>query len=487
MANAADAVPPTAPGSEIDVTPDQDGGIMKKILKEGKGECPQPGDQVFAHYTGTLEDGSKFDSSRDRGKLFDFTIGQGQVIKGWDLGFASMKKGEHAILTIKHEYGYGPSGSPPKIPGGATLIFDVELVKFGPKPKQKFEMTVQEKLEMAKELKAKGLEAYKAKDYDEAFEQWEEAVDYVQFAGDTATEEEAKAYSEIRLSLYLNMAQCALFKKDYPAVITATGTVLKEAPTNIKALYRRGVAYSAQANFEAAKTDLKKALQLDPANGPVKKEIQLLKKRILDSKAREKKTFGNLFERMGNGMYNDRKDPERVVGTLDHKDCPKVYFDIAVGDEAAKRVTMELWKDTVPKTAENFLQLCTGSKGYGYKGSTFHRIIKDFMIQGGDFTNGDGTGGKSIYGEKFNDENFSSKHTEPGLLSMANAGPNTNGSQFFITCKETPHLDGKHVVFGRVIDGMDVVRELESQETGAQDKPVNPCVIVDCGELNNEE
>ncbi|CAG9466964.1 unnamed protein product [Pedinophyceae sp. YPF-701] len=169
---------------------------------------------------------------------------------------------------------------------------------------------------------------------------------------------------------------------------------------------------------------------------------------------------------------------------------PVVFFDITIGDVPAGRIKMELWADVAPKTAENFRQFCTGEhrkangQPVGYKNCPFHRIIKDFMLQGGDFVKGDGTGAMSIYGTRFADENFTARHTGPGLLSMANSGPGTNGCQFFITCAKTDWLDGKHVVFGRVVgDGMLVVRKMENVACGQNNKPLMTVKIVECGEM----
>ncbi|KAF7366900.1 Peptidyl-prolyl cis-trans isomerase D [Mycena sanguinolenta] len=175
-------------------------------------------------------------------------------------------------------------------------------------------------------------------------------------------------------------------------------------------------------------------------------------------------------------------------------DRPLVYFDITVGGNPIGRIVFSLYADLVPRTAENFRALCTGEKGNGvqgkplhYKGATFHRVIKGFMCQGGDFTAGNGTGGESIYGVKFEDEGFPVNHTKPFLLSMANSGKDTNGSQFFITTQPTSHLDGKHVVYGEVIKGKSVVRQIENGPTSNGDVPVAPVVIADCGALSPDD
>jgi len=322
------------------------------------GKQPVASSPCSCHYAGRLIDGTEFDSSIKRGK--PTTFAPNQVIKGWTEAMQLMREGDKWELTIPPQLGYGSSGAGNRIPGGAVLIFEMEIL----------EVSDPQKMEV--------------------------------FGVDLAPFMDVK---------YL-MAGVAL----------------------IFFLFRAGSGGGASASGK--KVSLAEAS--DPSN-------------------------------------------------------PRVFLDIQIGDEDAGRVELELFAKIAPRTAENFRCLCTGEKGKGrsgkqltYKGSGFHRIIQGFMCQGGDFTAGNGTGGESIYGSKFEDEwtNGVIEHSVPNLLSMANAGPNTNGSQFFLTVARTPWLDGKHVVFGRVIKGEDVVKKMEAvgSSSGGTSKKV---VVADCGELEN--
>ncbi|TDH70882.1 uncharacterized protein CCR75_008734 [Bremia lactucae] len=460
-----------------------DGGVLKETYVEGTGDFPPAGNEIRAHYTGTLLDGTKFDSSRDRDAEFKFVLGKGNVIKAWDLAFASMKLGEKAILTCKPEYAYGSSGSPPKIPANATLKFDVELLGFDPKNKEMWEMDTKEKIAEANKRKAKGTEEFKSKMFDTAAATYSEAASYMEDMYDVA-DEDKKTMKQLQTTCFLNSAMAYIKAENYAEAVSVASKALSNDSSNVKALYRRGICRMHTNDLERAKEDLLAAFKIDPANRDVRRELDNLKKKTKEAREKEKSVFGGLFSKVS--MYDDKSTVEGEPA-LDPSN-PKVFFDIKIGGEDAGKIVMQLYEDVCPKTAENFRALCTGEKGncstgqpLHYKGNAFHRVIKGFMLQGGDFTRGDGTGGESIYGENFPDENFRLKHTDAGLLSMANSGPGTNGSQFFITTVPTPHLDGKHVVFGKVVEGLDVVKRIEGLETDKGDKPTLPVVIADCG------
>lgn len=464
-----DTSPPHTVGTDIDVS--SDGGVIKHVLVEGKGSRPPRGYEVEVHYVGKLEDGTQFDSSRDRDTSFRFVLGEGQVIKGWDLGVATMSVGEKSMLTIQSKYGYGEAGAGASIPPNATLKFEVELLSFRQKPKARWAMSVEEKIQAALDEKEKGNASFKKKNLSEAIAAYREGLCFLEHS-DQWSEQQQTQKASVEVSLHLNLSNCYLKTGEFAQAIDEASQALKLDEGNSKAWYRRGVARAAFGLLEEARTDFASAARLDPKNVEIRNELKKCKEKLEEVRKKEKSTFGAIFSKVA--LYDEK------VGIRNLDRCPRVFMDIRVGDQPAKRVVIALYEDTVPRTVENFRSLCVGDKNLTFKQNSFHRIIKGFMMQGGDIN---GKGGESIYGPQFDDEAFVDKHLHRGQLSMANAGPNTNSSQFFITFGPTPHLDGKHVVFGEVVEGLEVLDAAEEVPTDGSDKPEVPVVIEDCGAL----
>ncbi|CDR96173.1 peptidylprolyl isomerase, putative [Babesia bigemina] len=456
--------------NSIDLT--GDAGVVKTILQEAQSDdLPENGHEVEVHYTGKLESGIEFDSSRN--STFKFVLGEGSVIKGWDVGVASMKIGEKSLFVIQPEYGYGDAGAGSTIPPKAVLHFEIELINSRPKPKDCNDMTTDERIQEAANCKALGNSHFLKGKYRAAIDMYDDALRYLS-ERDEWSEEAVKVSDVTKLQCHLNLANCFLKTEEYNRAEYNATAALAIEPENVKGLYRRALARTKMGSFGEALIDLTQILKRDSKNADAVNLYKIAKVKHQEQNERSKKQYQSIFKNIT--LYTE-KSGIRNLDTM-----PKVYLDLAFGDER-RRLVIALFEDTVPRTAKNFKQLCDENSEINYKGNKFHRLIKGFMIQGGDVTKGDGTGGMSIYGEQFDDEAFVDHHTERGLLSMANCGPNTNNSQFFITFRATPHLNGKHVVFGKVVEGEEALDLLEELETGPNDCPKVDITIEHCGTL----
>jgi len=293
--------PPTPTESNISSGIDisGDGGVIKHILREGTGEKPPPSVNVNVHYVGTLENGQKFDSSRDRGDFFKFVLGKGQVIKAWDLGVASMKKGELSKLICRSDYAYGENRSPPTIPANATLHFEVELFDWDePEPD-----TAAEKIKVATKVKDEGNGLFKEGKFEQAIQKYNKTLDY--FKNTWGLEpEETKSVDSIKLASFLNLASCQLKTKDNSNAILNCCKALDIDTNNVKALFRRGQGYLRNSEFTKAKSDLMEAAKLDPNNKEIRQELDLLKKKLEEYKNKEKQMFSGLFKE---SLLEDKK------------------------------------------------------------------------------------------------------------------------------------------------------------------------------------
>ena len=444
----------------------EDGGVKKKLLSLGSGDQPSNNNEIIISFTSTI------DNKTTKKENFRFSLGNKEVNSGLEIAVKSMKINEKSSFIISPEYSNNKKNS----------IYEIILLQILPPLKKISEMDFPEKLSRAKMLKNEGVEKYKENEFEIAAEKFLKSIEFVKNS-DENNEDQIEGFN-LLITLLTNLSNCYNHLKNYEKVMKFTEQALKLKP-NAKNYYFRSIASVNIGNLNEAEknlTELKKFLNENDEG--IKYVQNLIENQKKIQNVNKKKFSKNIFKQK---LYDDKPNnfkPNFIPEKINEKN-PKCFFEIQIGknDENLKRIEFELFKDHVPKTSENFRCLCTGEKNLHYKNSIFHRIIKDFAISGGDFENNDGTGGKSIYGKTFEDENFYYAHNKEGILTMANSGKNTNGSQFFITLKETPWLDGKNVVFGRVIKGMDVVNEIAEVETDGQNKPEEEVKIVNCGEI----
>jgi cyclophilin family peptidyl-prolyl cis-trans isomerase/FKBP-type peptidyl-prolyl cis-trans isomerase len=471
-----------------------DGGIKKKIIKEGKGESPSDGKNVFIFYVSKYKD-RIFDQTK-KDTIFSFTIGENKVIKGWEIAVKSMKIGEKAEFIMTSDYTYGDEKFNDYIPPKSTLTYEIELIAVNNSDSENSleKMTYEEKLQWGKLLKREGVEKFKSDDIIGAKECFIKALSFLKTMD--PKKEEEKEGVDLYLTTLSNICNCFNKEKEYNSVIeiSSIGLKIKLLP---KLLYFRAIAYAFTEEFESANNDLdnlsKVLLNESEADGDMNKEEAQKKidqtidyiKDIINIRKKIYIEKNNKYSRaiFRQYLYNNKSlvNKPLIPPVETNLDNPFVFFDIKIGEKSAGKIVFELYKNVVPRTAENFRFLCTNEE-MTFKGTSIHKIIKNFVIGGGELNNNKGNG-QCLYGEYFDDENYTYCHCRRGLLTMGNEGKNKNNSKFLITLKYIPWFDGKHVVFGQIIKGIEIIKEIEEIETDDEDKPLTEIIIENCGEI----
>ena len=417
-------------------------------------------------------------------------IGRDQVVKGMEIALSNMILSEQSEVIINSKFGYGRFGLKEKnILPNENLFFNIKLIDFYPCSS----------IRNVNTYKDEGVSQFKKKQYQEAYDNFIIALNIAQGIS------ENNEKNLLLQSLYLNTANCLIKLKKFPEAEFYLNDYEKLNNTNPKIYYLRCYSFCTQPIYqklkvlniaEKIKSDLDKFTTLiNNKNDPTLIELSNLS--IVALKELENYELNKTKPKLFSGVYEDKALSEKSIDVPNRiiTNCsnPIVFIDIKIDNKEEYQFEIELFNDVCPKTCENFRILCTGENQFsdGFHdftvvGTKFHRLIKGFMIQGGDFEQNKGNGGFSIYGKTFDDENFKYNHSQAGLLSMANSGPNTNGSQFFITFNEAPWLNGKHVVFGRIIKGLEYLKILEEIQTNANDVPLKEIEVVSAGEIFKE-
>ena len=470
----------------------EDGGIQKRIIRKGSGTNPSEGKIAFIKFKSKYED--KIFDETEENEPFQFKIGENKVIKGWEIAVKTMKIGEKAEFIMTPEYTYGDKQVNESIPAKSILNYEIELIAIGNNDSENNleNMTYEEKLQWGKLLKSEGVTKFKANDITAAKECFLKSLQFMKTMD--PSKEEQKEGVDLFLTILSNLCNCYNKEKEYNSVIqfATIGLNIKLMP---KLLSFRAIAYAYNEDFENAQQDLENLYKFfEQTTDDEKKLIEqtlVYVKSILDERKslyieKNKKYSRAIFRQY---LYHNKslKNNSLIPPKERNPQNPVVFFEIKIGEKNAGKIEFELFKDITPITAENFRLLCIGEKKeLSYKGTCLNKIIKNFVIGGGELDNNNGKN-KCIYGEYFDDENYIYCHCRRGLLTMDNVGKNTNNSKFLITLKYLPWFDGKHVVFGQIIEGIEILNEIEELETDNEDRPLIKVIIENCGEIFKKE